>query len=237
MSKTVVLTGVTGGIGSEIALQLAKEGYFVIGLYRSNKDKAKLLENNPMIKTVRCDITDFKKVEAVAKDILKNNNIFAVINNAGVAKTSLFTDVTDSEYDLIMNTNVKGAFSVTKAFLPNMIKNKNGKIINISSIWGVAGGSCEVVYSASKAALIGMTKALSREVGPSGITVNCIAPGVIETEMISNLSEDDKKALAEDTSLLRNGTPKDISGIVSFLLSEKADFITGQTLIADGGLI
>lgn len=238
MSKTVVLTGVTGGIGSEIALQLAKEGYFVIGLYRFDDDKANQLEKtSTMIKTIKCDITSCGEVEAVAKEILKNNSVFAVINNAGVAKTSLFTDVTDSDYDLIMNTNVKGAFSVTKAFLPNMINNKNGKIINISSIWGVTGGSCEVVYSASKSALIGMTKALSREVGPSGITVNCIAPGVIETKMLNNLSENDKKALANEASLLRNGTPKDISGIVSFLLSEKADFITGQTLIADGGLI
>lgn len=237
MSKTVVVTGVTGGIGSRIAQDLALEGYFVIGLYRSDDVKASELEKSRMIKTVKCDITSFEEVDAVSKEILKNNNVFAVINNAGVSKTSLFTDVGVEDYEMIMDTNVKGAFLVTKAFLPNMINKKCGKIVNISSIWGVSGGSCEVVYSASKSALIGMTKALSREVGPSGITVNCIAPGVIETKMLNNLSEDDKKALAESSSLMRNGTPKDISGIVSFLLSEKADFITGQTLIADGGLI
>ena len=237
MAKTVIVTGVTRGIGKQIALSLADEGYFVIGFYKNSEKNAKELEKNSNIKTYKCDITDSKQVEEIAEEILKNNNIYAIINNAGVAKTSLFCDVSEQDFDNIMNTNVKGAFLVTKAFLPNMISKKAGRIVNISSIWGVCGGSCEVVYSASKSAVIGMSKALSRELGPSNITVNCIAPGVIETDMISNLSVEDKKALANDTSLQRIGTPKDISGVVSFLLSENADFITGQVITVDGGLI
>lgn len=237
MAKTVIVTGVTRGIGKQIAISLADEGYFVIGFYKNSEKNAKELEKNSNIKTYKCDITDSKQVEEIAEEILKNNNIYAIINNAGVAKTSLFCDVSEQDFDNIMNTNVKGAFLVTKAFLPNMISKKAGRIVNISSIWGVCGGSCEVVYSASKSAVIGMSKALSRELGPSSITVNCIAPGVIETDMISNLSVEDKKALANDTSLQRIGTPKDISGVVSFLLSENADFITGQVITVDGGLI
>lgn len=237
MAKTVIVTGVTRGIGRQITLDLANEGYFVIGFYKNSETEAKELEKNGNIKTYKCDITDKNQVFTVAEEILKNNNIYAIINNAGVAKTSLFCDVSEQDFDFVMNTNVKGAFLVTKAFLQNMINNKYGKIVNISSIWGVCGGSCEVVYSASKSAIIGMSKALSRELGPSNITVNCIAPGVIETDMISNLSQDDKESLALETSLQRNGKPKDISGAVSFLLSDKADFITGQVLTVDGGLI
>ncbi len=237
MAKTVIVTGVTRGIGRQITLDLANEGYFVIGFYKNSETEVKELEKNGNIKTYKCDITDKNQVFTVAEEILKNNNIFAIINNAGVAKTSLFCDVSEQDFDFVMNTNVKGAFLVTKAFLQNMINNKYGKIVNISSIWGVCGGSCEVVYSASKSAIIGMSKALSRELGPSNITVNCIAPGVIETDMISNLSQDDKESLALETSLQRNGKPKDISGAVSFLLSDKADFITGQVLTVDGGLI
>ena len=216
MQKTVVVTGVTRGIGKQIAIDLANEGN---------------------IKTFKCDITDKIQVENTAKEILKNNSIYAVINNAGVAKTSLFCDVSEKDFNFIMNTNVKGTFLVTKAFLPNMINKKQGRIVNISSIWGVCGGSCEVVYSTSKSAIIGMTKALARELGPSSINVNCVAPGVIETDMISNLTKEDKKELACDTSLQRNGTPKDISGVVSFLLGENADFITGQVITVDGGFI
>ena len=160
-----------------------------------------------------------------------------MINNAGVAKTSLFTEVTEEDFDNIFNTNVKGLFAVTKAFLPCLINKKQGRIINISSILGVCGGSCEVVYSASKAAVIGMTKALAREVGPSGITVNSVAPGVIETDMINNLSQEDKQVLADDTALMRNGTPKDISSVIKFLLSDDSGFITGQNIIVDGGMI
>lgn len=238
MNKTVVITGVTKGIGRQTALDLAEIGYFVIGFYKNSEGQAKLLESqSPMIKTFKCDVSDYNCVMETAQEILKKNNIYAVINNAGVAKTSLFTDASSEDFDNLFNTNVKGTFAVAKAFLPHMINKKQGRIINISSIWGVCGGSCEVVYSASKAAIIGMTKALAREVGPSGINVNCIAPGVIETDMINNLSKEDKEALANETALMRNGTPKDISRVIKFLLSEDSDFVTGQVITVDGGMI
>ena len=239
MSKTIILTGAARGIGKQCALDLADAGYFVVGLYNKSEKSAKELESlSTMIKTYKCDVSDYNSVKTVSAEILdKYHDIYAVINNAGVAKTSLFTDVTEEDFDNIFNTNVKGMFAVTKAFLPCLINKKQGRIINISSIWGVCGGSCEVVYSASKAAVIGMTKALAREVGPSGITVNSVAPGVIETDMINNLSQEDKQVLADDTALMRNGTPKDISSVIKFLLSDDASFITGQNITVDGGMI
>lgn len=239
MNKNVIVTGVTRGIGRETAIKLAEEGYFVIGFYKSSEQKAKELESiSQMIKTYQCDVSDYNCVLETAKNVLKEYNcIYGIVNNAGISKTSLFTDVTEDDFDRIFETNVKGVFAVTKAFLPSMINKKQGKIVNVSSIWGIHGGSCEVVYSASKGAIIAMTKALAREVGPSGINVNCVAPGVVETDMINNLSDDDKALLAEDTALMRNGNTVDIANTISFLLSEKADFITGQVITVDGGLI
>lgn len=239
MNKNVIVTGVTRGIGRETAIKLAEDGYSVIGFYKSSEQKAKELEStSQMIKTYQCDVSDYNCVLETANNILKEYNcIYGIVNNAGISKTSLFTDVTEDDFDRIFETNVKGVFAVTKAFLPSMINKKQGKIVNVSSIWGIHGGSCEVVYSASKGAIIAMTKALAREVGPSGINVNCVAPGVVETDMINNLSDDDKASLAEDTALMRNGNTVDIANTISFLLSEKADFITGQVITVDGGLI
>lgn len=239
MSKTVIVTGVTRGIGRKIALDLAEKGYFVVGFYKSNREKAEELESqSSMIKTYKCDVSDCEQVDKISDEIIdKYGAVYGIVNNAGVAKTSLFTDVSEEDFDKVFDVNVKGTFAITKAFLPSMINQKYGKIVNISSIWGIYGGSCEVVYSASKAAIIGMTKALAREVGPSGINVNCVAPGVIRTDMLNNLSDEDLNELAEDTALLRNGDPSDISKTVLFLLSNDSDFITGQVLTVDGGMI
>lgn len=239
MSKTVIVTGVTRGIGRKIALDLAEKGYFVVGFYKSNREKAEELESqSSMIKTYKCDVSDCEQVDKISDEIIdKYGAVYGIVNNAGVAKTSLFTDVSEEDFDKVFDVNVKGTFAITKAFLPSMINQKYGKIVNISSIWGIYGGSCEVVYSASKAAIIGMTKALAREVGPSGINVNCVAPGVIRTDMLNNLSDEDLNELAEDTALLRNGYPSDISKTVLFLLSNDSDFITGQVLTVDGGMI
>lgn len=239
MIKNVIVTGVTRGIGRQIALDLAECGYFVIGLYKENESLAKELEQNfKNIKTYKCDISNYNQVNETAQMILSEfNNIYALINNAGVAKTALFTDMCEQDYDRIFDTNVKGVFALTKAILPCMINEKQGKIVNVSSIWGVCGGSCEVVYSASKSAIIGLTKALAKEVGPSGINVNAVAPGVVLTDMLDNLSREDLDALASDTSLMRNGTPSDISKVVKFLISDDASFITGQTITVDGGMI
>lgn len=239
MSKNVIVTGVTRGIGRQIALDLAQNGYFVIGIYNKSEAKAKELEElTENIKTYKCDISNYSQVCSVASEILSEfKEIYALVNNAGVAKTALFTDMSEDDYNNIFDTNVKGVFALTKEILPVMINAKQGKIVNISSIWGVCGGSCEVLYSASKSAIIGMTKALAKEVGPSGINVNAIAPGVILTDMLDNLSADDLKSLANDTALMRNGTPQDISKVVKFLISDDSSYITGQTITVDGGMI
>ncbi len=158
------------------------------------------------------------------------------MNNAGVAQQSLFTDITDEMWHRMIETNLSGAFYCSRAVLKYMINRKTGKIINISSIWGETGGSCEVHYSASKSGLIGMTKALAKEVGLSGITVNSVSPGVILTDMTSHFDEDTMNALKEETPLYRIGTPEDVAGAVSFLASKDADFITGQNISVNGGM-
>ncbi|MEG1406900.1 MAG: SDR family oxidoreductase, partial [Ruthenibacterium sp.] len=160
-----------------------------------------------------------------------------LINNAGIAQQKLFTDITEAEWDTMMNTNAKGAFLCCKAALPHMIRQKWGRIVNISSMWGQVGASCEVHYSAAKAAVIGLTKALAKEEAPSGITVNCVAPGVIETDMMATFSAEDKAALAAETPLERLGSAEDIAGATAFLASDAAAFITGQVIGVNGGLV
>ena len=239
MNKNIVVTGVTRGIGRQIAIDLSNKGYTVLGLYRNSDDLATSLERDyANIKTYKCNVALVNEVDTVAKDIIKNyGDIYGIVNNAGVSKTALFTETSETDFDELFEVNVKGVYAVTKAFLPNMINNKCGKIVNISSIWGVCGGSCEVVYSATKSAIIGLTKALAKELGPSNINVNCVAPGVIKTEMLNNLTETDLKCLADETSLMRIGRAEDISGVVEFLLNEKSSFITGQVITVDGGII
>ena len=160
-----------------------------------------------------------------------------LINNAGIAQQKLFTDITDDDFTRMFDINVRGVFNCCRAALPYMIHKKHGRIINISSMWGVCGASCEVHYSASKAAVIGMTKALAKEVGPSGITVNCIAPGLIDTPMNANLSKETINELCEETPVGRIGTPEDIANAALFLASDSSSFITGQVLGVDGGFI
>ena len=159
-----------------------------------------------------------------------------LVNNAGIAEQSLFTDITDEMWHKMIETNLSGAFYCSRAVLKYMINRKCGKIINISSIWGETGGSCEVHYSSAKAGLIGMTKALAKEVGLSGITVNCVSPGVILTDMTSHFDEDTMNELKNETPLNKIGTPQDVAGAVSFLASPDADFITGQDLAVNGGM-
>jgi 3-oxoacyl-[acyl-carrier protein] reductase len=166
----------------------------------------------------------------------KIGDIDILINNAGISRINLFTDISEQEWDDVFDVNIKGMFLVTRAFLPGMIRRKYGKIINISSMWGVTGGSCEVHYSASKAAVIGFTKALAKEEGPSGINVNCIAPGVIETEMNAQLDDEAKRELCEETPLMRLGKPEEIANAALFLASDAASFITGQVICSDGGI-
>ena len=164
-------------------------------------------------------------------------NIEILINNAAVSFFSLFSDIELSDWRDMFSVNVDGAFLYTKAVISDMIREHNGRIINISSMWGVTGSSCEVAYSATKAALIGMTKALAKELGPSGITVNCIAPGMIDTDMNASLSREDIEAIAEETPLMRIGTPSEVADVALFLAGDGASFITGQILGVNGGYV
>lgn len=174
----------------------------------------------------------------MVSDIEKSlGSVGVLVNNAGIAEQALFSDISEEMWDRMFAVNVKGAYNCAQAVLPSMIHEKRGRIVNISSMWGISGASCEVHYSASKAAVIGFTRALAKELGPSGITVNCIAPGVIATEMNGRLSPETMAELKENTPLNRIGVPEDIAEAILFLASDRAAFITGQTLSVDGGFI
>ena len=239
MKKVALVTGGAKGIGSAIVKRLINDGYKVAFTYNSSEEKATALANEfgESCKAYKLDITDSNAVKNVIDDIEKDFGEMAVlVNNAGVAEQALFTDITDEMWHKMIETNLSGAFYCCRAVLRYMINRKSGKIINISSIWGETGGSCEVHYSASKSGLIGMTKALAKEVGLSGITVNSVSPGVILTDMTSHFDEDTMNALKEETPLNRIGTPEDVAGAVSFLASKDADFITGQNISVNGGM-
>lgn len=241
-SIVAVITGAGKGIGRATALQLAKDGYKIAVCYNNSRSAAEktvsdIISAGGTARAYKLDITDSQNVNSVIADIEKSfGEIAVLINNAGIAEQSLFTDITDEMWRKMLDTNLSGAFYCARAVLPFMIHRKRGKIINIASIWGETGGSCEVHYSAAKAGVIGMTKALAKEVGPSGITVNCVSPGVILTDMTSHFDEDTMNTLKDETPLGRIGTPEDIAGAVSFLASSEADFITGQDLAVNGGM-
>ncbi len=243
MQKTVLITGASCGIGRAAAKKFAGEGYRVVLNYHRSGEAAHRLESElqkagSAVLALQADVADPAQVEAMFR---RAGEAFGLIDtlvcNAGIAEQKLFTDITEEDWARMMNINVSGAFRCCKAALPGMIQEKRGKIVLVSSIWGIAGASCEVHYSASKAALIGMTKALAKEVGPSGICVNCVAPGVTATKMNEGLSEETLLALREETPLGRIGTPAEIAEAIFFLASEKADFITGQVLSPNGGFV
>lgn len=232
--KTVLVTGGTRGIGEEIVKKFCISGeYKVYFLYKSSAEKAKQIENHYCATGICCDIT---KQSEVNESIAKIGGVDVLINNAGISKIKMFCDTTDTEWREIMATNVDGMFYCTQAVLPHMVKQKWGKIINISSMWGITGSSCEVAYSTSKAAVIGMTKALAKELAPSNIQVNCVAPGYIDTEMNKDLDEATRNVLIDMTPAGRIGKPSDIANVVYFLASDAADFIVGQVITVDGGL-
>ena len=239
MNKTAIITGAAGGIGEGIAKELDSLGYNLIINYRTSEEKAKALASSfKSAIAVKGDMKNYAEAEALIKIAYESfGTIELLVNNAGIAKTALFQDFTDEDYRNIFDTNVLGAMNTSKAVIPYMLKNHSGSIINISSIWGICGASCEVLYSASKSAIIGFTKALAKELGPSGIRVNAVAPGVIKTKMLDNLSEEDLSLLKEETPLGILGTPEDVAKSVSFLASEDAGFITGQILSPNGGFV
>lgn len=242
MKKTALITGASGGIGSACARALAANGFKLVLCFNTGADRAAALERELAEKTTviccKTDVSSREQVQNAFKNATESfGGVSVLVNCAGIAQQKLFTDITEQDYDRMMDINVKGVFNCCQAALPFMLHNKSGKIINISSMWGVCGASCEVHYSASKAAVIGMTKALARELAPSNIQVNCIAPGVIDTPMNSCFSADERKALAEQTPMGRFGTPEEVAAVVSFLAGGASDYLTAQVIGVDGAFI
>ncbi len=242
--KNAVITGGSRGIGREIALLLSENNYRVAVVYQNSGDSANALKeiivkNGGECNIYKCDVSDYNKVHTIITNFEKQYGaVDVLINNAGISEQLLFSDITEEKWDRMFDVNVKGVYNTTHAVVKGMIQAKYGRIINISSMWGEIGASCEVHYSASKAAVIGFTKALAKELGLSGITVNCIAPGVINTDMITKSFDDSTIAeLVEETPLNRLGTPSDIAQTALFLASDNASFITGQVIGVNGGFV
>ena len=242
-NKTAVVTGASGGIGEAVCRILAKEGYDIILHYNKSEEKAHKIaesikaENGVQVLCVGCDLSFCGAGKQLGEKIKKlTDRVDLLVNNAGLSLVGVFQSIPSESVARLMNVNLNNAMELTSELLPLMIREQRGNIINVSSVWGITGGSCEVHYSASKAGLIGMTKALAKEVGLSGITVNCVSPGVILTDMTSHFDEDTMNELKNETPLNKIGTPEDVAGAVAFLASSDADFITGQDLAVNGGM-
>ena len=243
MMKTVLITGASRGIGAATARLFAAHGYAVAVHYHTARDKAEALVAELTAAgadafAVCADMADSAAVNQMVGEVLARfGHIDVLVNNAGISASGLITDVTDAEWDRMMGVNLSGAFYACRAVLPSMISKKYGSIVQVSSMWGQVGASCEVAYSAAKAGLIGLTKALAKEVAPSGVRVNCIAPGVIDTDMNANLTADDMAVLCDETPCGRIGTPQEVAETIYFLASDNASFVTGQILGVSGGMV
>ncbi len=241
--KVALITGASGGIGAACARRFAKEGYAVMLQYHTHRTEAEAVLNEILLSGGRAalycaDVSDPVQAKSLVQETLRQfSELSVLVNNAGIALYKMFCDTTDEDWSNILSVNLLGTVYTTRAALPQMVHKKAGHIVNISSVWGMVGASCEVAYSASKAAIIGLTKGLAKELGPSGICVNCVAPGVIETPMIACLDEEGRAALTEETPLERLGTPDDVAEAVFFLANENNRFITGQVVSPNGGFV
>ncbi|MCC8130902.1 MAG: SDR family oxidoreductase [Oscillospiraceae bacterium] len=241
--KTALVTGSSRGIGAAAAKELARLGYAVAVNYKSHCEAAEAVckeirDFGGVAEAFQADISDTEALDRMFSEIKTDlGEVSVLVNNAGVSYIGLLQDMSDEEIKSLSDVNLLGAMLCTKRAVPDMIKRHDGVIINIASMWGEVGASCEVVYSACKAGIIGFTKALAKELGPSGIRVNCVSPGVIDTDMNSELTDKTISELCEETPLLRIGTPADVGKTIAFLASEEASFITGQVISVNGGII
>ena len=242
MRRVALITGGSRGIGAACVRLFAESGYAVVFLYRQREDAALALVEELRARGLdascyRCDVSDGAQVRATVAEILRlYHHIDVLVNNAGVAHIGLLTDMSEADWNAVFDTNIGGVFHATQAVLPGMISRRQGSVVNVSSMWGEVGASCEVAYSAAKAAVIGFTKALAKEVGPSGVRVNCVSPGLIATDMNAELDENALRELADETPLSRVGTAEEVARAALYLAGDGASFITGQVLGVSGGL-
>ena len=241
-NKVALVTGASRGIGREIAMTLAKEGASVIINYNGSRERAEEVKNSIESEGGKaflypCDVSDFQSCEAMAKDIVKTHGrLDILVNNAGITRDNLIMKMKEEDFDAVLNVNLKGTFNTIRHFSRQMLRQKSGKIITISSVSGILGNAGQANYAASKAGVIGLTKTMARELCSRGITVNAVAPGFVDTEMTEVLSGDIKEAACKQIPLGRFGKPSEIAAMVAFLASEKADYITGQVISVDGGM-
>lgn len=237
--RCVLISGGDRGIGAAAARAFWQAGYRVAVLYHTHAEAAAALEKAlPGLLAVQCDVASRASCEVAFHTVEQAvGHVDVLVSNAGIAQQKLFTDITPEEWQRMLDVNLSGAFHLCQLALPGMIRRKAGRILTVSSMWGQTGGSCEVHYSAAKAGLIGLTKALAKEEGPSGITVNCVAPGVIDTDMMAAFTAEDKAALAEETPVGRLGSADEVAQLLVFLAGESAGYITGQVFGVNGGLV
>ncbi len=243
MDKVAMITGATRGIGKQIALTLANEGYNIVLNYRTENDELKQLKNEIESKKVKCltvqgDVTNFEDCKQMIESAIKEfGKVDVLVNNAGITKDMLLARMKEEDFKQVIDVNLVGTFNMTKNVISYMMKTRNGRIINISSVVGIAGNAGQTNYSASKAGIIGFTKSLAKEVASRNILVNAVAPGFIETNMTDVLKQEVKDEIAKNIPLKRMGTPQDVANVVKFLASEDSSYITGQVISVDGGMI